>query len=111
VKDVPQDFSGHHEMKLWASEMPLSCQLQKSYTKFNNKLNSLQMYDIAQNYRIIHVVQRLSQHNLKISIFRRFVKENNDSNKASWNVHDLLMYQNSVILVQTFINWLHKRKH
>jgi hypothetical protein len=32
------------------------------------KLSSLQRYDIAQNYRILHrVVQRLSQHNLKIS--------------------------------------------
>jgi hypothetical protein len=31
------------------------------------KLNSLQRYDIAQNYRILHRVgQRLSQHNLKI---------------------------------------------
>jgi hypothetical protein len=35
------------------------------------KLNSLQRYDIAQNYRILHrVVQRLSQHNLKISHHR-----------------------------------------
>jgi hypothetical protein len=32
------------------------------------KLNSLQRYNFAQNYRILHrVVQRLSQHNLKIS--------------------------------------------
>jgi hypothetical protein len=35
------------------------------------KLNSLQTYDIAQNYRILHtVVQRLSQHNLNISHHR-----------------------------------------
>jgi hypothetical protein len=35
------------------------------------KLNSLQRYDIAQNYRILHrVVQRLSQHNLKILHYR-----------------------------------------
>jgi hypothetical protein len=35
------------------------------------KLNSLQRCDIAQNYRILHrVVQRLSQHNLKISHHR-----------------------------------------
>jgi hypothetical protein len=35
------------------------------------KLNSLKRYDIAQNYRILHrVVQRLSQHNLKISHHR-----------------------------------------
>jgi hypothetical protein len=35
------------------------------------KLNSLQRYDIAQNYRLLHrMVQRLSQHNLKISHHR-----------------------------------------
>jgi hypothetical protein len=35
------------------------------------KLNSLQRYDIAQNYTILHrVVQRLSQRNLKISHHR-----------------------------------------
>jgi hypothetical protein len=40
--------------------------------KFNNrKINSLQIYDIAQNYRILHkVVQRLSQHHLKMSNHR-----------------------------------------
>jgi hypothetical protein len=33
--------------------MPLSCQLQNSCVKFDtNKLNSLQRYDTAQNYRI-----------------------------------------------------------
>jgi hypothetical protein len=33
-----------------------------------NKLNSLQIYDTAQSYRILHRVdKRLSQHNLKIS--------------------------------------------
>jgi hypothetical protein len=45
----------------------LSCQLKKIYTKFNNKLHSLQRYDTAQNYRILHrVVQHLCQHYLKI---------------------------------------------
>jgi hypothetical protein len=35
------------------------------------KLNSLQKYDIAENYRIVYrVVQRLSLHNLKISHHR-----------------------------------------
>jgi hypothetical protein len=34
----------------------------------NNKFNSLHRYDIPQNDRIVHrVVQRLFQHNLKIS--------------------------------------------
>jgi hypothetical protein len=38
------------------------------YIKFN-KVNSLQIYDIAQNYSILHkVVQSLSEHNLKILI-------------------------------------------
>jgi hypothetical protein len=38
-----------------------------SYIKFNNnKINSLQAYDNAQNFRILHkVVQRLSQRNLR----------------------------------------------
>jgi hypothetical protein len=41
--------------------------IEKSYTKFNNKLSSLQNYDVAENYRILHkVIQRLSQHNPKI---------------------------------------------
>jgi hypothetical protein len=47
--------------------MPLSYQL-KSYIKFNNKkINSLQIYDTAQSYRILHKKVRLYQHNLKIS--------------------------------------------
>jgi hypothetical protein len=38
------------------------------FIHLRRKLNSLQRYDIEQNYRILHrVVQRLSQHNLKIS--------------------------------------------
>jgi hypothetical protein len=38
------------------------------FIHLRRKLNSLQRYDITQNYRILHrVVQRLSQHNLKIS--------------------------------------------
>jgi hypothetical protein len=41
------------------------------FIHLRRKLNSLQRYDIAQNYRILHrVVQRLSQHNLKISQHR-----------------------------------------
>jgi hypothetical protein len=42
--------------------------IKNSYIEFNNNVNSLQIYNIAQNYGILHkVVQRLSQHNLKIS--------------------------------------------
>jgi hypothetical protein len=41
---------------------------ENSYIKFN-KVNSLQIYDIAQNYSILHkVVQSLSEHNLRILI-------------------------------------------
>jgi hypothetical protein len=41
------------------------------FIHLRRKLNSLQRYDITQNYRILHrVVQRLSQHNLKISHHR-----------------------------------------
>jgi hypothetical protein len=37
------------------------------FIHLRRKLNSLQRYDIAQNYRILHrVIQRLSQHNLKM---------------------------------------------
>jgi hypothetical protein len=40
----------------------------KKFIKFNNKkINGLQIYDITHKNRILHkVVQRLSQHNLKI---------------------------------------------
>jgi hypothetical protein len=39
------------------------------------KLNSLQRYDIEQNYIILHrMVQRLSEHNLKISNNRHIYK-------------------------------------
>jgi hypothetical protein len=40
----------------------------KSCTKFHNKLNCLQRYNIAQNYTILHrVVQHLFQQNIKVS--------------------------------------------
>jgi hypothetical protein len=36
---------------------------ENSYIKFNNMINSLQIHDIAQNYRILHeVIQRLTPH-------------------------------------------------
>jgi hypothetical protein len=45
------------------------------FINLQRKLNSLQRSDIAQNYRILHsVVQRLSQHNLKISQHRHIYK-------------------------------------
>jgi hypothetical protein len=41
---------------------------EKCCIKYINKSSSLQNYDSVQNYKILHrVVQRLSQHNLKIS--------------------------------------------
>jgi hypothetical protein len=44
------------------------------FIHLQQKLNSLQRYDIAQNFRILHrVVQCLSQHNLKISHHRHMV--------------------------------------
>jgi hypothetical protein len=66
------------------------------------KLNSLQRYDIAKKYRILHrVVQRLSQHNLKISApspyLKNCFKQNNYSNKTYRYVHDLLLYQSSFV--------------
>jgi hypothetical protein len=54
--------------------MQLSYQLKNN--KFNNnKINSLRIYGIAYNYKILHeVLQRLSQHNLKISNHRHIQK-------------------------------------
>jgi hypothetical protein len=46
--------------------MPLSYKL-KQLCHINSKMNSLQIYDIDKNHRILHkVVQHLSQHNLTI---------------------------------------------
>jgi hypothetical protein len=46
-----------------------------TYIKFNNKVNTLQVYDSAQNYRILHkAVQHLSQHNLKVLKYCRTQK-------------------------------------
>jgi hypothetical protein len=57
----------------------------------------IQIHNTAQNFIIPHkVVQRLFQHNLRISkyqIFKGSVKENNDSNKSCSYVHDLLTYK------------------
>jgi hypothetical protein len=45
------------------------------FIHLRRKLNSLQRYGIAQNYRILRrVVQRLSQHNLKI-LHHRHIKK------------------------------------
>jgi tRNA C32,U32 (ribose-2'-O)-methylase TrmJ len=66
----------NHEMKLGLQNYAITIPIDKSYVKFNNnKINSLQIYEISQNYRILHqVVQRLSQHNLKISNHRHIQK-------------------------------------
>jgi hypothetical protein len=47
-----------------------------SNIKFNsNNVNSLRIYDTAQNHRILlYVVQGLYQHNLKISKYRHIEK-------------------------------------
>jgi hypothetical protein len=48
-----------------------NCTIFLYFIHLRRKLNSLQRYGIAQNYRILHrVVQCLSQHNLKISHYR-----------------------------------------
>jgi hypothetical protein len=50
------------ELQNYAGFMPN----ENSCIKFNNKLKSLQRYDIGQKYVILHiVVQHFSQHNLK----------------------------------------------
>jgi hypothetical protein len=55
-------------MKLGLQNYAVIMPIEQGCIKFNNdKLNSLQSHDIAQNYRVLHrEVQRLSQHNLKI---------------------------------------------
>jgi hypothetical protein len=49
-------------LRIYTVVMPTAA----SCSKFNDDINSLQRYDITQNYRILHkVVQRLFQRNLK----------------------------------------------
>jgi hypothetical protein len=53
------------------------------------------------------VVKRLSQHNLKMSsitMFKSFVKENNNSDKTCRYVHDLLLHKASSVKLQQFVN-------
>jgi hypothetical protein len=58
MKAAPQDISGHYKIKL-ASELCRYRANCKRVIRFNNKLNSLQMYDTEQNYRVLHrVAQR-----------------------------------------------------
>jgi hypothetical protein len=79
-------------MKLGLQNYAVIVPIENSYIKFNNnKINSLQVYDIAQNYKILHkVVQRLSQHNLRTTaIFKSSVKEHDDSNKTCRYVRDI----------------------
>jgi hypothetical protein len=61
---------GSHKIKLgfknYAIIMPIDIYCRP--IKFDNKLNSMQRYDIPQYYRTLHrEVQRLYKHNLKIS--------------------------------------------
>jgi hypothetical protein len=55
-------------MKLGLRNYTVIMSNEKSCIKFNNnRLNSLQSYDIAQNYTVLHrMIQRLFQHKLKI---------------------------------------------
>jgi hypothetical protein len=43
-----------------------------------------------------------------ITIFKNYVKQNNDSNKTYRYVSDLLLHQSSFIEVQRFMSCLHK---
>jgi hypothetical protein len=85
-------------MKLGLQNYVIIIPTDNSYIKFNNnKINSLQTYDIAQNYRVLHeVVQCWSQHNFKFqttTILIGFIKENNDSNKTYKYVHYILHHE------------------
>jgi hypothetical protein len=63
-------------MKMGLQNYVVIIQIDKSYIKFNNnKTNSSQRYDTAQNYRIVYkTVHSLSQHNLKMSITPPYTK-------------------------------------
>jgi hypothetical protein len=55
--------------------MPLSCQIKAVVSDKKNKIDSLQSYDIPQNYRILHkLVKCLAQHDLKILNHRHIQK-------------------------------------
>jgi hypothetical protein len=54
-----------HEMKNYAIIMPI----ENNGIKFNNKLSTLQRYDIAKNYGILNrAVQHLSLYHLTVSL-------------------------------------------
>jgi hypothetical protein len=112
-------WSIHRKMFLTASNetggfisMSL-CQLQNSYVTYSDKkLTSLPTYGSAQTHRILcRIIRCLSQYNFRTSHhphIRRFVKENNDSNKTYRNVHDLSLYQVSFVKMQWFMSYLQK---
>jgi hypothetical protein len=51
-------------MKLVLQNYAIIISIENSCIKFNNEINSLQRYDTAQNYRILHkMAQHLYQHN------------------------------------------------
>jgi hypothetical protein len=74
--------------------------IEKSCIVFNNnKFNSLHRYDISKNGRIVHgVVQRLFQHNLKISHRRRVYTY----------VHVISLYQMLFVEMQRFVSCFQK---
>jgi hypothetical protein len=63
-------------MKLGLQNYAVITLTKNSCIRFNNnKINTLQTYGAAQNYRILHkVIQRLSQHELKNSNHRHIRK-------------------------------------
>jgi hypothetical protein len=85
------------------------------FVHLRQKLNSLQRYDIAQNYRILHrffsVYHNITSKFRTIAVFKNCVKENNDSNKTYRYVNDLLLCQSSFVYVQRFMSCLHKTNY
>jgi hypothetical protein len=65
-----------HEMKRGLQNYVVILPIENTCIKVNNnKINSLQRCDTAQNYRIRHkVMQRMSQHNLEILNYRHIQK-------------------------------------
>jgi hypothetical protein len=84
---APQDISDHHEMKLGLPNYAVIMSISKysSCIRTNNKLNSLQNHDTAQNYknlhRVISVCTNITSKFCTIAIFKSCARENIDSSK------------------------------
>jgi hypothetical protein len=81
-------------------------------TLFKNKLKSLQRYGIAQNYRILHSVSpNITSKFRTIAIPKNSAKNKLIILQTCSYVHDLLLYETSLVYVQQFMSCLHKTEY